>query len=57
MKHLEIAIEERQRQVECFKGIKNSVKMELVKEFKWQVEAWEADLSKPNPYILPKKGV
>ncbi|KIM81001.1 hypothetical protein PILCRDRAFT_9047 [Piloderma croceum F 1598] len=53
---LEIAIKERQRQVECFKGIKNTLKTEMVKEFKQQVEAWEADPSQPNPYIAPKKG-
>jgi hypothetical protein len=57
MQKLCIAIDERNQQVACFNEIKNSIKKDTVKGFKEQVEAWEKDPSKPNPYLAPKKGM
>jgi hypothetical protein len=55
MRKLCIAIDERNSQISCFEEIKNSIKKATVKGFKEQVEAWEKDQTKPNPYLTPKK--
>ncbi|KAJ6448052.1 hypothetical protein C8R47DRAFT_1085105 [Mycena vitilis] len=51
-----VAIAERQRQVESFKEVNRTVPKELRTTWQTQIDAFIADHSKPNPYILPNAG-
>ena len=57
MRKLIIAIDERNCQIDAFKDIRDSVPKVTAKEFLKEVEAWEKDQTKPNPYSLPEKGM
>lgn len=56
MRKLLIAIEERQRQVNAFIGVRDTVDRDAAKGYIAQVEAWEQDPSLPNPYLVPRTG-
>ncbi|KAJ7623098.1 hypothetical protein DFH06DRAFT_1340412 [Mycena polygramma] len=51
-----VAIAERQRQVESFKEVNRTVPKELRTTWQTQIDAFVADHTKPNPYVLPNTG-
>ncbi|KAJ7604866.1 hypothetical protein DFH06DRAFT_1020582, partial [Mycena polygramma] len=51
-----VAIAERQRQVESFKEVNRTVPKELRTTWQTQIDAFVADHTKPNPYVLPNAG-
>ncbi|KAJ6463769.1 hypothetical protein C8R47DRAFT_992319 [Mycena vitilis] len=48
-----VAIAERERQVDAFKEVNRTVPRELRNEWQEKIDAFVADHSKPNPYVLP----
>jgi hypothetical protein len=57
MRKLIIAIDEQNCQIDAFKDIRDSIPKATAKEFLKEVEAWEKDQTKLNPYSLPEKGM
>jgi hypothetical protein len=53
---LVISLAERARQVNAFKQASSTVEKNLQADWQAQINAWLADDSKPNPYILDKSG-
>jgi hypothetical protein len=53
---LVISLAERARQVTAFKQASSTVEKDLQANWQGQINAWLADDSKPNPYILDKSG-
>ncbi|KAJ7650554.1 hypothetical protein FB45DRAFT_730946 [Roridomyces roridus] len=47
-----VAIAERNKQVENFKEVNSSLEVELRKQWRLEIEEWQKDHSKPNPYVL-----
>jgi hypothetical protein len=52
-----ISLAERQRQVTAFRAVSETVEKELQNKWLADINAWLADDSNPNPYILDKSGV
>ena len=47
-----VAIAERRNQGVMFADLNESVKKETRREWQKKVDDWEADHSKPNPYVI-----
>ncbi|KAJ7038352.1 hypothetical protein C8F04DRAFT_1179974 [Mycena alexandri] len=47
-----VAIDERDRQVEAFKEVDRTLRSEVKKEWQAKIDAWRADRSQPNPYLI-----
>lgn len=56
MRKLLVAIDERQTQVDAFVCVRETVDRSAAKAFIKDVEAWEADNSLENPYLVPRTG-
>lgn len=52
-----IAITERAKQVDAFAAVNRTVEREVQAEWTRMIDAWLADLTKPNPYVLDKTGM
>ncbi|KAJ7863700.1 hypothetical protein B0H13DRAFT_2354000 [Mycena leptocephala] len=53
---LVVAISERTHQVDAFKEVNRTVSKELRATWQGQIDAFVADHSQPNPYVLPRSG-
>ncbi|KAJ7061573.1 hypothetical protein C8F01DRAFT_1252352 [Mycena amicta] len=56
-RRLLLARDERQRQVDAFQAVNDGINVEVQRDWKRHVREWEEDESRPNPYILPTKGL
>lgn len=56
MRKLLVAIDEQQTQVNAFVSVQETVDRNAAKKFIKEVEAWEADNSLENPYLVPRTG-
>ncbi|KAF7314619.1 CxC2 domain-containing protein [Mycena kentingensis (nom. inval.)] len=54
-RRLLVGRDERARQIEAFKVVSEGVHIDLQRQWTQQVRDWEADNSRPNPYVLPTK--
>ncbi|KAJ7156559.1 hypothetical protein C8R43DRAFT_1125754 [Mycena crocata] len=52
---LVVAIAERDRQLAAFESVSETIERDVKKGWVQMVDAWEADSSQPNPYILLRK--
>ncbi|KAJ6518235.1 hypothetical protein C8R47DRAFT_1031630 [Mycena vitilis] len=52
---LVVAIAERDKQVKAFKQVNKTISRDLRKSWEDMIEAWLADDTKPNPYVLKLK--
>ncbi|KAF7294276.1 CxC2 domain-containing protein [Mycena chlorophos] len=55
-RRLVVARDERARQIDAFQAVSDGVAADVQKEWKRMVREWQADDTKPNPYVLPTKG-
>jgi hypothetical protein len=52
-----VAIAERERQIEAWKQVNKSIPSETRTAWQERVDAFHADKSQPNPYLLSAKGM
>ncbi|KAH7904935.1 hypothetical protein BJ138DRAFT_1106403 [Hygrophoropsis aurantiaca] len=55
-RRLIVAIAERERQVNNFREVTDTLSVAVVKEWKGMLKSWEKDKSQPNPYEIDRKG-
>ncbi|KAJ7705153.1 hypothetical protein B0H16DRAFT_1482433, partial [Mycena metata] len=51
-RRLILAIDERDRQVAAFQEVDSTLRSEVRKEWQQKIDAWKADRTQPNPYII-----
>lgn len=54
---LRVAVDERNRQVDSYAEITSTLRKEVKHDWEKQVQDWEEDRSKPNPYAPRMKGM
>lgn len=52
-----VAIAERGCQLDAFQSVSETIERDVKQEWVKMVDDWEADESKPNPYMLLRKGI
>ncbi|KAK6985142.1 CxC2 domain-containing protein [Favolaschia claudopus] len=50
-----VAIAERDRQVTAFKDVSKTIEKDVKEQWRKAIKDWEADSTKPNPYILSRR--
>ncbi|KAK7043451.1 CxC2 domain-containing protein, partial [Favolaschia claudopus] len=54
-RRLLVAIAERDRQVAAFKDVSKTIEKEVKESWRKMIKDWEADSTKPNPYVLSRR--